>query len=289
MKKIFCLFIIVMTGLLLTSAGETAAESSSPRIILFTYYRQMGWGDRVQVGSVDENGGIRLIIGYDSNLKWPYKPEEQLEYLKQTDKFTAVDTLKSDALFSIKSLVYDVEDRGSKSVPAALDAGTEKSYAVRYSDDGTPVFILLGVSGDNFFENTDPNAQALYLLLRKMFPEVTAYAFGFQGMGPQGFVPVPFSDFTGLDTNILLNAKVKSFLSDCEEGNIPREMTEEETSKLMTLIRSGIVIGKADCVLSTGGFTIYAFYDQADNYIGSVYFEDGLLVMNDGRYYVKNR
>ena len=286
MKKIFyALVLILMTCLLLTGTGAVSAEPDAPRIILYTYYRQMGWGDRVQIGWVDEDGGFRLLTGHDSRLEWPYKPAEQLEYLSQAEKFDAEDTLRHDDIFSIQSLVCNVEDRGSRSIPAANDAGTEKSYAVRYSKDGEPEFILLGMSGDDFFENLDPNAQALYLLLRRLFPAVTSYAYG--PIGPQGFAPVPFAAFTGLDPDALMNADVKAVLMDCEAGPIPLEITAESKAALLSLIRNGRVTGRADCVVSTGGMTEYSFFDEDDNWIGSVEFEDGLLVWDAGHYYVE--
>ncbi|MBR6090611.1 MAG: hypothetical protein IKP86_11805, partial [Anaerolineaceae bacterium] len=217
MRKYF-LILILMICLILTGNTPTRAESSSTRIILYTYYRQMGWGDRVQIGWVDDSGAVRTLDGHDSALKWPYKPEEQLEYLSEKSELPAASVLKHNDLFSIKSLIYSVEDQGSKSVPAANDAGTEKSFAVRYSKEGDPELILLGMSGDDLFENTDPNAQALYRILRVLFSGVTSYAYDSLGMGPQGFIPVPFSEFTGLDEDILSKAEIKGFLSDCEEG-----------------------------------------------------------------------
>ena len=142
------------------------------------------------------------------------------------------------------------------------------------------------MSGDDLFENFDPNAQALYLLTRRLFPAVTSYAYSSPGMGPQGFLPVPLSDFTGLLPEMILQAKIKAFYNDCEEGNIPLDLTEKNKMDLMSLICRGRVTGKADCIESSGGITIYAFYDQDDNWIGALNLEDGLLVMEDGRYYI---
>lgn len=287
MRKIFCLLVLIlMTGMILAGTDNTAAGSTPARIILYTYYRQMGWGDRVQIGCVDEEGVLRTITGYDSSLKWPYKPEEQLEYLSQTDQFETEYAMKYTDFFAAQSLVYRVEDQGSRSVPAANDAGTEKSYAVRYSAEGEPIFILLGMSGDDFFENTDPNAQALYLLLRRLFPGVTTYSFGMSGMGPMGFTPVSLADFIGLDTDAIRDAEIRCTYIDCEEGPVAQEMTEEDTAELMALLRSGKVTGKADALESTGGIFFFGFYAPDGRLIGSVDLdESGLLVMGDGRYY----
>ena len=45
--------------------------------------------------------------------------------------------------------------------------------------------------------------------------------------------------------------------------------------------------GKADCISSTGGVTSYTFYGPDGTLIGTIDFEDGLLVTNDGRYYIE--
>lgn len=286
MKKIFCILVLIlMAGMILPGTGKTAAGANPPRIILFTYYRQMGWGDRVQIGSLDDQGVVRLLTGNDAGLKWPYKPQEQLDYLSQTEKFTEKLTLTHDDLFSLESLVSGAEDQGSKSVPAANDAGTEKSYAVRYSKEGEPSFVLLGMSGDDMFENTDPAAQTLYLVLRRLFPEVTSYAYAPLGMGPKGFAPVPLAEFMKLDMNAVMNAEIKGYLSDCEEGPLPLDVSAEDKAKLISLLQNGVVTGKADCSVSTGGFDVYDFVDSAGNFIGSIAFEDGLLIKGDGHYF----
>ncbi len=287
MKKLLWLIFITITGMMINTVGTAAAKSDPPRIILYTYYRQMGWGDRVQIGSVDENGTIRFLSGNDGDLKWPYKPEEQLEYLSHFEKFESMGELDHDTLFATESLIYDVEDQGSEFIPAANDAGTEKSYAVRYSKEGEPTFILLGMSGDDFFENTNPNAQALYLRLRQIFPRVTTYAYDTIGIGPRGFTPVPLADFIGINPYALKNAKVKKINNDCEEGLIPVEMTDEETAELISLIQNGTVTGKADCIFSTGGWYSYYISDANGNSLGQIDLEDGLLLRNDGHYFIE--
>ncbi len=281
MRKIFVVFVLLlMAGMMLTDAG---AAKDPARIILFTYYRQMGWGDRVQIGWVDDEGAVRLITGNDSRLQWPYKPEEQLEYLSRAEGFTEKEPLKHDEIFSIESLVYSAGDQGSQSIPAANDAGTEKSYAVKYDRDGNPSFILLGMSGDDMFENTDEDAQALYLRLRRFFPEVTSYAYG--PMGPQGFTPGPLSEFTVLTEEVIAGAEIHGYLSDCEAGPIPMELSEEDRAKLIRLLRDAKVTGKADCVESTGGFYVYNFLRPEGGWIGGLMLEDGLLKGPEGRYF----
>ncbi len=284
-RSIIVLFFIA--GMILSGPRKTMADSA-PRIILYTFYTQLGWDDFVEIGSLDEKGMIRTLSGNPSDLGWPSEPEARQEYLRHTEKFSVEGTVKFNKLFSIKSLINCVENQERNPVYAADDAGTEESYAVRYSKDGEPTFILLGISGETKFENTDTNAQALYLLLRQLFPGITDFAYDEDRMGPAGFIPVSIADFTGLDPNTVMNAEIVSVYADCEEGNIPREMAEEEKTNLISLIRNGKVTGKADCLMPTGGFSIYYFYDPDGNSIGTIGFEDGLLIADDGRYYFES-
>ena len=75
------------------------------------------------------------------------------------------------------------------------------------------------------------------------------------------------------------------YLSDCEEGPLPLEVSADDKAKLLSLIQHGVVTGKADCSVSTGGFDVYNFVDPAGNFIGSLAFEDGLLARGDGHYF----
>ena len=235
---------------------------------------------------MDEAGVVRTLSGVYSEAGWPSESGEQLEYLSQTEKFNEESTLNSDDLFVLKSLISAVEKQ--EYIPTytnILDGGTEESCSVRYSRDGEAETILLGMSGEVLFENTDPNAQALYKRLRSLFPGVPSDAYD-PGLGPEGFQPVPLMEFAGFDVEIVMNAEIAAFQMDCEEGPIPIELSDEEKDALRNLIRNGEVIGKADCVSSSGGGESYSFLDADVRLLGNVDFEDGLLVMNDGRYYV---
>ncbi len=264
-----------------------ASQDEKPRPIAFTYYRQMGWGDRVQVGYVDEKGGLWFLKGNDSSLHWPYGKEEQLAWLTESDAFTPAGTLEHEDLFSLKSLVSGTEDQGSRSFPAANDAGTERSYAVRYNRDGTPEIILLGMSGDDCFENFDPDAQALYLYLHLQFPEVTCYA-GLDGMGPAGFTPVPLMSFMGVEDADLSGAAVKAFYQDCEAGSREISMDLKAQARIWDLLLNGQVVGKANATLTTGGMTDYCFYDRNGRFLFTMELYSGLLVCSDGMYYISD-
>ena len=166
-----------------------------------------------------------------------------------------------------------------------MDAGTERSYAVQYDNEEQAHCILLGMSGDDCFENTDPDAQALYLYLRTMFPQVTCYG---GDMGPRGFEPVSirtFCNLEGLDPDHL---EITACYVDCETGPLPITLTEEDRLALLDLIRNGVVIGKSNATMVTGGTTSYDLSDPDGNYLTSLEFYEGLLVRSDGMYAISS-
>ncbi|MBQ7455829.1 MAG: hypothetical protein IJS53_05235 [Clostridia bacterium] len=268
--------------LALCPAGFAAG---APRPILYTYYRQAGWGDRVQVACVDEDGGLWLAVGCDSEMRWPWSLEEQLAWMQTAGNLEKVGELTSGALFDLNSLVLSAEDCGEKTVPCACDAGTEYSYIVRYDrEDGAPERVLLGASGDDLFENFDPNAQALYRWLRETFPQVTSYA-GL--MGPVGFTPISLLAFCGKADVDLSGAEVTAFSIDCEAGPIELEITEDEKEAARARVMYGTVTGKANATTVTGGTVVISFREADGRFLCSFEFYRGLLVRQDGMYYVE--
>lgn len=174
MKKLVLLAVmLIMAGCL------SPAQAERPRMILYTAYRQAGWGDAVQVGCIDENGGAWAMTGYDTELKWPYGWEKQIEYLATSDNLTFTGKLSAEQLLALKSLIDRVQATEDQPVGWMCDAGTESSYALRYDREGSAEAILLGMTGDDFLENTDPRAQALYAKLRDLFPFVRSYLASF--------------------------------------------------------------------------------------------------------------
>lgn len=287
MKRFICLIamILLLAGFCHTGLAEAPAAAVPGQIILYTCYRQVGWGDRVQIGCVDADGCLWLLTGYDSTLQWPYETEAQLEYLQAAHGMEPVGQLNPEEVFDLKSLVISTEDQGHASQPAANDAGTESSYAVQYDPEEQAHVILLGMSGDDCFENFDPNAQALYQTLRRLFPQVTCYG---GNMGPEGFQPVPIRTFCGMEQLDLDSLTVSAVYMDCEAG--PRELivSEEEHQYLFNLIRHGKVTGKANATLTTGGTTCYDFSDPSGRFLASLELYQGLLVRSDGMYTITN-
>ena len=260
-------------------AAQAAAAPERPGVILLSVYRQMGWGDRVDVGCVDEEGGIWTMTGSASSLGWPSGTGAQLAYLHDTALLEKIGELNPDEMFDLKGLIACTEAQAVKASPVASDAGTEISYAIRGSDD--PEAVCLGMSGDDVYENTDPNAQALYARLRQLFPNVTCYD---GAMGPKGFQPVPAAEFLGLDRDVVRDARMKAYINDCEAGPMEVESVDES---IRNIVLSGMVTGKANASLVTGGTTSIGFYDEDDNYLGGFELYRGLLVARDGMYRIE--
>ena len=273
---------ITVALLLALLLSPPASAQKSPRPILYTYYRQMGWGDRIELGYVDTVGDLWALNGHDAKLHWPYDTEEQIQFLADHE-FEHIGRMEYEDLFDLKSLVLAAEKDEGAPYSAACDAGTQYTYAVRYDKDGNAEPVLLGMSGDSCFENTDPNAQGLYLAARRLFPNVTCYA-GL--MGPVGFLPVRIIDFCKLGD--LTGSTVKAWYIDCESG--PRELAlnAKDQSIILDDIQNGIVTGKVSASGITGGYRDFSFW-RGDKCIGRISIYNGLLYCSDGMYAIERQ
>ena len=171
-----------------------------------------------------------------------------------------------------------------KPVGWMCDAGTESSQAVRYDREGKAEAILLGMTGDDLLENTDPNAQALYLKLRLLFPFVRCYA-GEETQG-WGFRPISIAAFCHLDEINWDDVRVSAWYTDCEAGPQQRDLTEDEEKRILDCVKTGFVIGKENAFGVTGGTTTFFFSDRDGKTLGSIELYNGLLVCNDGMYHL---
>ena len=276
--------LLPVIALLLTALVFPAQAAKAARPILFGAYRQVGWGDRVQIACIDEMGGLWAAEGSDSVLHWPYKTEEQLTYMQEKGKLAQVGQLASDDLFDLKSLVASVKPQEGKPQPWACDAGTESVYAVRYGADGAAECVLLAMTGDDWFENTDPNAQALYLGLHRLFA-LTSYIGEYPG--GWGFQPISLADFCGFGGLDLKDAVIAAQYNDCESGPQALEITETEEKALRRLAAEGRVTGKANATTTTGGTVSIVFRDPEGQYLCSFELYHGLLVRSDGMYTIE--
>ena len=281
MKKL-C-WVMLAVCLLTCLTAPVQAWGSQPRIILYTAYRQVGWGDLVEIGCVDEDGNLWKIVGYDGELGWPYGWEDQIEYLRKSKK-EKIGEMDSDDLFDLKGLISCAEEGEGKPRGWMNDAGTETSRAVRYDSDGKAEQILLGMSGDDLFENKDPNAQALYRKAREMFPFVRCYADE-----SWGFQAVPLRTFLRQNGVSVKGCRVEIAYNDCEAGRIETEVTPEDAVEALTLIQYGWVTGKENATSVTGGTYTISFADENGKDVCWFTLYRGLLVARDGMYNLEVR
>ncbi len=283
MKKIFAAIIaaVLVMGL------AAAAYAETPDIILVTVYEQEGWGDRISVGFVDEDGGLWTLEGSASALEWPRAPEEQIAYLLRSGQKVQVGRLSSDDTFDLKGLIQCAELRQPEPQGWACDAGTQRGYAVLGSGD-EPEIMILGITGDSMWENTDANAQALFAHLCRLFPDVPCYAGTYMKTTgePWGFTPVKLRDFLRMDWLDREDITMECRLTDCEAG--PREcaMTAGDTERILNILRNASVTGKANASLVTGGTYVFSFSDSEGEYLGSFEVYGDLLIRSDGMYYI---
>lgn len=272
--------------ILLCLALGLAASAETPRPILCSVYEQQGWGDRVTISFIDEDGGLWAAEGSASKLGWKGSLEDKALRMTGLDGLRRVGEVSFDDVFSIKSLIESVEDQGrSLHAGTTLDYGIVYEYAVRYDQDDAPECVLLNACGDDAFANSDANAQGLRLWLVKAFAQGEALETD-QILSALGIVPTPMSEFCGYDAFAIAGAEVTATLMDCEEGPIPAEISGKEADALRQLAEHGSVIAKANATEVTGNIYAIRFADAAGNEVASFDLYHGLLVRRDGMYFV---
>ena len=100
-----------------------------------------------------------------------------------------------------------------------------------------------------------------------------------------GFEEIPvWRFFHALSPEGLDTAVITCFLSDCEAGPIPQELSEEDEKFVRDLAINGVVTGLASDLSVTGGTWIYTFTSPEGEYLLSVELYKGMLVGPYGMY-----
>ena len=104
------------------------------------------------------------------------------------------------------------------------------------------------------------------------------------GGSPAASEEMPVWQFCHGNPDLLETAVITTSLLDCEAGPIPGEITGEEEERLRALAMYGVVTGKENDEMVTGGTTLYQFETPEGDYIMTVELYRGLLVGSDGMY-----
>ena len=284
-KSIQMILAVILMAVLLSAVSLAAEEKETQRIILYTCYQNVfPDGVALEAGCVDEEGNLWIYSGTIPDRDHSVPMDEYLATLIAEGTMTNAGQMSWDDLFELNSLIFSVEDQGAETEAVFEGGGAESSYAVVYIGDEPAQRILLGVSGDSRFENTDPNAQALYLRLRELFPDVTNYFGG--DAGPRGFQTVSLVEFMGWQDIDFTRVVITGWDMDCEAGPIPFELSEENAEEIIQFILNNHVTGKANATMVTGGTTEYIISDENGNYLAALELYEGLLVRNDGMYHL---
>lgn len=275
---------LIVCIILLVSLCAFAAAEGQPKpgkLLLMTVYSNFAWGKpQFSFGALDENGQLWALPAGTAGASAD-DPAGLARGLTQGGLLTPAGSVSAAELADLKSLIITAAEQEVILSPAANDAGTQRSYALKENVKGSGEYLLLGSSGDELYENTDPAAQALYGFLRKAFPNVRAFE-GETGMAPRGFEEKGLLAFCGYEGLDLSGASLTASWKDCETGPQEREpdRTKESLAKL-------IVTGKKNSLSVTGGTIRYTLTDAEGKTLAVFEFFGDLLVRPDGMYTVR--
>lgn len=280
MKKMTAYLIALMLIVSCMCSAALADSAMQRTIILMTEYQQMGWGEAFQLGVLDADG---TLWTYESSTRGeiPYEAEGLLAWAEASDQLEAAGAISHTKLSDIVSLVKTVPAQEVVPQSFACDAGTQTAYAVRKDRDGRVEIIVLGMAGDDTFENTDPAAQSLYKSMLSLFEHVKAFA-GEKDVAPAGFAKADILSFCGYEGVDLTQYTLTAWANDCETG-----ASETEPAMSAADIMRMTVIGKQNSMSTTGNTVTYCFTDAAGSTIAAFEFCNGLLVRPDGMYAVE--
>lgn len=273
--------IIMVLTMVIVCALSACAENTTPRsIILMTEYQQMGSGEEFQLGALDSEGNLWT---YRSETRGdiPFDKEGLLAWAETTDQLVEGKQISDDDLMDIVSLDKTVPAQEISCTSYACDAGEQTSYAIRKDRKGGMEIVVLGISGDDTYENTNPGAQSLYKTLRDLFPGVKAFEKD-ANAAPAGFQETDILTFCGYKDIDLTMLNLRAYANDCETGlsEIDPAITAEEIAGMR-------VTGKKNSMCTTGNTIIYKFTDENGDTRACFEFYGDLLVRNDGMYSIK--
>ena len=101
---------------------------------------------------------------------------------------------------------------------------------------------------------------------------------------PEMFEEQPIWQFCGGSSDGLESAEISGCAIDCEAGPIAFELTDEEKEEIRRLAMYGVVTGKENDTMTTGGTNVYYFENSEGECILAIELYSGLIVGRDGMY-----
>ena len=289
--------------ILLAGIGSASAESKTEEkpaeVILYCVQIPESKDGAVGVFCIDKAG---ILWGTaESDLKPDCGEEDVLQMIRERRGMQKMEnlflrmydgTVMTESWFSdLAAMADDVPTaEGTPTQTGMYDSHTA-IYAVRHLGEGNTESVLLGMCGSMLFENQSPDAQALYLFMWRQLSEKSntfhpPYGYAEEGAAPHGFEMISVREFFGLEQADAVSVVIRKQMTDCEEGLIDMEMTEQDREKAQALLERGVIIGKVNSLEVTGGTMCYCFYDAQGGYLGRIetYGDGRLAVGNDGMY-----
>ena len=279
----------------INAAGQKAAAEYAP-VFLYCVQDKRETDGKIGVYCIDEAGMIWRTG--EADLKPDYSEEDLIQLLQERRGMTRrTETLESPGYgMHSKEWIKEQAQRAA-SIPAAEGTPEETGvntdetavYALKNNKDGSTESVLLGMSGRRLFENTDPDAQALYQFMwMQLFREVEtfkpSYGFAAEGIAPYGFRTVSVREFFGLEKADAATVVITAVENDCEEGPKEVPVTEKDREWALAMLERGIITRKVNDLSVTGGTASYLFHSAEGEYLGSIELYEGLAVKHDGMY-----
>ena len=275
--------------LILSEPAEPTADPTS-RIIMYSVLKEKADSETFSVCCIDEagkiwtardvsaeqEGALLQLLAERKDMK-----SDSLLYNTENGKDILEDRFKD-----LAAMADLVEKAIGDAVPTGSDTGEERVYALKPDADGNPEPVLLGVCGSAVFENKDRNAQALYQFMLQQQSFTAPCSWAAEGLTPHGFQTVSVREFFGLESVNAETATITAAVSDSMTGLTDVQLTDEDRKKAQALLERGVVLGKHDPWIVTGGTMSYFFYDENGKCTGRIETceEDSLAVGPDGMY-----
>ena len=277
------------------NAAPKAAPEYAP-VFLYCVQDNSNTDGNTCVFCIDEEGVVWSTA--EADLKPDCSEEDLMRLIQERRGMTRrTETLASPAYGMYTRDELKEMAKWAAAVPAAEGTPEETGvntdetaiYALKNGEDGHTESILLGMSGRRLFENTDPNAQALYQFMwMQLYWEVnsfrSSYGFAAEGVAPYGFRTVSVRDFLGLEKVDAAAVVMTAVENDSEAGPKELEVTEKDREWVLAMLERGIITRKVNNRSVVYNTKAYYFHTAEGESLGSIELSRGMAVTKDGMY-----